>query len=208
MVDLVIKLLIVILVIAMLIHYVNKMYIFNIHRRGKDHCKPPKPPGHCKAPIVCSLVLGSVTVQDVNNNSITLNGKIMSISLVGKQRVPGQVIPLDNNGVAIDLTVWPLDQLIQPGSFSASSGDTSIVGASVDPAIPLGVVAESTGVAGTATLTFLAKNAQGFFVSGVDDVTVTEATTTTTTTTTTEAPPTAPLVSSLQVQWGTPEDVV
>lgn len=155
-------------------------------------------------PVAHSFIIGQVSV---NNNLITINGNIMSLSLVGKQTVSGVLIPLDQDGNPIDLTKFPVDSVIQPGSVQVSSGNLDLYNVVSDPAnLPLGVITTSTGdIAGTATSTFLAKNSLGNFISGTEDVTVTLPETTTTTT---QAPETAPVAMSFGVQWGTPTDVV
>lgn len=203
-----------IMIVAVIISYAHKVVVK--YKKKKGHHHPPEhpcPPCPDCPPRVTKIIIDSISV---NNNTIILKGKKMSVSLVGKQQVVYNVIPLttdtSGNTVPIDLTLWTLDQLFVPGSISASISDLSIATESQDPTNPLSVTVVSVdGPGGTATLTVIAQNLQGQILNVTDDITVTPVATTTSTstsTTTTEAPPTAPLVSGLGLQAGTPTDVV
>lgn len=204
---------IVILGTLLVISYAHKVVVY-YKKKGK-HRPPhhPCPPCPDCPPRVTSLRIDSISV---NNNSIILKGKKMSVSLVGKQQVVYNVIPLttdtSGNQVPIDLSLWTLDQLFVPGSIQGSLSDLSIASVAPDATNPLSFIVTSIdGASGTATLTVIGQNLQGSIVSATDDITVTPAETTTSTstsTTTTEAPPTTPLVSGLGLQAGTPTDVV
>jgi len=206
---------IVILVVLLVISYAHKVVVHYKKKKGRHH--PPHnpcPPCPDCPPRVTGLKIDSISV---NNNSIILKGKKMSVSLVGKQQVVYNVIPLTTDPgtgaqTPIDLTLWTLDQLFVPGSIQASVSDLSIVTETQDTTNPLLVTVTSVdGANGTAILTVIGQALNGQIVSATDDITVTPVETTTSTstsTTTTEAPPTAPLVSGLGLQAGTPTDVV
>ena len=159
-------------------------------------------------PLAVEFIIGEVIVDndndETNNNSITLKGNIMSVALVGKQRVTATLVPLDSTGAPIDLSIYPVDQVIQPGSVQGASSDLSLFTVTVDPTNQLTVVIESLGVGGTGQVTVIGRNAENSVISGTEEISVTEATTTTTTT---EAPPTVPVAQSFQLNFGTPEDI-
>ena len=195
----------------MFISVVHKMIVVN-RTGGGRHRHKRKPDSQCGIPLMRGLRIEQVETFDQNNNLLTtFKGHIMSIALVGKQQVIGTVVPLDSNNNPIDLTIWPIDQIIQPGSEAASSSDLTIFSASLDPSNPLSIIAQSVdGASGSAGLTYIARDINGNVVSLTDTVSVTPATTTTstsTTTTTTEAA-VAPVLAGFQLNWGTPTDIV
>lgn len=206
-----ILLIIVLLAGVLLTSFLHRLYKRKQMSKHEDEFRPVfhhHHPCDCRVPVAVRLELRSITV---NNNTITIKGKNMSAALVGKQQVIGTLVPIDkdNNPIVQDPNVPPVD-VIQPGSITASSTDVSIVGLQVDPTDQLKLIATSTGdLAGTVTIHFIGRNVNGDLITGDDTITVTlaETTSTSTSTTTTEAPPTVPLATGFQLNWGTPTDV-
>lgn len=204
---------IVILIVLLVISYAHKVVVYYKKKRGKHRHHPHCPPCPDCPPKVTGLKIDSISV---NNNSIILKGKKMSVSLVGKQQVVYNVIPLttdeSGNQVPIDLNLWTLDQLFLPGTIQASISDLSIVTETQNASNSLEVTVVSVdGASGTVVLTVIGQNVAGQILNVTDTISVSqpETTSTSTSTTTTEAPPPpAPLVSGLGLQAGTPTDVV
>lgn len=203
--------LIVTLVILLVISYAHKVVVYYRRKKGKHH--PPHTPCPDCPPRVTGLRIDSISA---NNNTIILKGKKMSVSLVGKQQVVYNVIPLQtdpNTGqqTPIDLSQFTLDQLFLPGTIQGSLSDLSLAGIVQDTVNPLQFTVTSVdGASGLTTLTVIGQSLQGLLVNVTDDITVSTATTTSTSTstTTTEAPPTVPVVTGLGLSAGTPTDVV
>ena len=202
---------IVALAVIVIISYAHKVIVKKGKHRPPIH--PPCPPCPDCPPRVTGLKITGITA---NNNLITVNGKKMSVSLVGKQNVgyivtPQTTDPVSGQQTPIDITQWTFDQLFT-GPLQASVSDLSIATVAPDPSNQYGFIVTSVdGASGTTQLTVIGTNLQGQVISVQDDITVSPASTTTSTstsTTTTEAPATAPLVSGLSLQAGTPTDVV
>jgi hypothetical protein len=185
------------IIFLILISYIYRIIrIIIIHRNKKRHNRRNPP------------LANKLTLTEINNNNIILKGKIMSISLVGKQRVTGKISPLDSNGNIIDVSLYPPGAIIQSGTYTVISSDPNIITVEVDTVNPFGVIVTSLGVEGTATVGFGGLNADGNSVLGQDDVIVTlPETTSTSTSTTTTLSQEIPLAATFKVDWGTPEDI-
>jgi hypothetical protein len=171
-----------------------------------------------KFPVAKSLKFQINRIQDiseadndqVNNLINNLKGSTMSVSLLGKQKVIGTIVPIDAQGNPIipDGVIFTMNDVIQAGTMVYGSDDVDLFTVEENADNQLEVTVISTGTkAGTGNLSFSGLNAADETITGTESITVSLPETTSTTTTTTEAPPTIPIARGFQVRWSEPEDI-